>query len=231
MADFLPHLNLRTLIDPSMEALPAELTMDILSRLPVKTIIHCKLVCKKWRNLVSDSSFVNLHFSTSPTSFIIHHKSPPWIVLNEPGILEWVEIEDKVDRHHLHCDRIFSVDLYLVPILQNNQMCPVGSVNGLVCLWHCFRELNHTYICNPRIHDSPLEKQRFQTDGYVAIACGFGVSSLGEYKVVQTVQREPAILEAEVYTLGTGPPKGENMRSSNLDLKGWSSTNNLDWPM
>ncbi|KAJ9543628.1 hypothetical protein OSB04_023335 [Centaurea solstitialis] len=50
-----------------MEALPAELTIDILSRLPVKTIIHCKLVCKKWRNLFSDSLFVNLHLSRSPT--------------------------------------------------------------------------------------------------------------------------------------------------------------------
>ncbi|KAJ9552395.1 hypothetical protein OSB04_016440 [Centaurea solstitialis] len=62
MAEFFhPHLKLRT----SMEDLPTELTIDILSRLSLKTVIHCRLVCKKWRNLVSDSSFVNLHHSGS----------------------------------------------------------------------------------------------------------------------------------------------------------------------
>ncbi|KAJ9551778.1 hypothetical protein OSB04_015823 [Centaurea solstitialis] len=62
-----------TLIHPSMEDLPVELTIDIHSRLPVKAIIHYKLVCKKWRNLVSNASFVNLLLSRSPTGLIVHH--------------------------------------------------------------------------------------------------------------------------------------------------------------
>ncbi|PWA90771.1 F-box associated domain, type 1 [Artemisia annua] len=42
-----------------MEDLPESVMFDILSRLPVKTIIHCKCICKKWRNIVSDTHFVN----------------------------------------------------------------------------------------------------------------------------------------------------------------------------
>ncbi|KAJ9551774.1 hypothetical protein OSB04_015819 [Centaurea solstitialis] len=153
----------------------------------------------------------NRTYFISPTGFIIHHKTPPFIVPNELGVLEWVEIEDKVDHHHLHYDRLFSVDLNLVPILQNTRMHPVGSVNGLIFLWHCFREVNYTYICNPVTREYMiLPGQRFQTDGFVALACGLGVSSLGGNKVVQTFQWKPArlqrriVLEAYVYTLGTG---------------------------
>ncbi|CAI9303940.1 unnamed protein product [Lactuca saligna] len=58
-----------------MENLPVELMVDILSRLPVKTIIHCKCVSKKWLDLISDSYFANLHLHKSPSSLMIHHNS------------------------------------------------------------------------------------------------------------------------------------------------------------
>ncbi|KAJ9551582.1 hypothetical protein OSB04_015627 [Centaurea solstitialis] len=111
-----------------MEELPAELKIDILLRLPVKTIIHCKLVCKKWRDLVSDSSFVNLHLSKShPTGLVIHRCKD----YEDPGTLEWVEIEDKVDHHRLHYHRPLSVDLKhnLASVLPKSGISHVGSVN------------------------------------------------------------------------------------------------------
>ncbi|KAJ9552146.1 hypothetical protein OSB04_016191 [Centaurea solstitialis] len=195
-----------------MEALPVELTIDILSRLPLKTVIHCKLVCNRWQNLVSDSSFVKLHLSRSPTGFIIHHN--PIICVNSFMIDYWIipmgGNRRQVDHHHLQYHRLFSLDLNLAPILQNTQMRQVGSVNGLICL--CLYSLEHdnTYICNRVTREYMiLLTQRFQTHVY-----GFGVSSvIGEYNVVQTFQTKvvgngyaarPIVLEAEVYTLGTG---------------------------
>ncbi|KAJ9551811.1 hypothetical protein OSB04_015856 [Centaurea solstitialis] len=192
-----------------MEDLPVELTIDILSRLPVKTIIHCKLVCKKWRDLVSDSSFVNLHLSRSPTGFVVHHK--PRVYRNgylPPGTLKWVEIEDKVDHHHLYHDRLLSFDLNLVLILDDAQMRHVGSFNGLICLWQYSLKYNldDTYICNPITREYMLlPRQHSPTDGFPEVVYGFGVSSLtGEYKVIRAFQARPNVLEAEVYTLGTG---------------------------
>ncbi|KAJ9552153.1 hypothetical protein OSB04_016198 [Centaurea solstitialis] len=197
-----------------MEDLPTELTIDILSRLPVKTIIHCKLVCKKWLNLVSDPSFVNLHLSISPKGLIIHRTKPSinmigkTCVSDDPGILKWVEIEDKVDCHHLHYDRLLSLDLNLAPSLQYTAMRHVGSVNGLICLWQYFTMHDNTYICNPVTREYMLlPRQRFRIEFYAAIVYGFGVSSLtGEYKVVRTFQEQHGlgVVQAEVYTLGTG---------------------------
>ncbi|KAJ9551649.1 hypothetical protein OSB04_015694 [Centaurea solstitialis] len=219
------HTFYRTLMDPSMEALPAELTMDILSRLPVKTIIHCKCVCKKWRNLVLDSSFANLHLSRSPpTGFVIHHEPR---VPNDPGSLKWVEIEDKADHHHIYHDRLLTFDLNLLLILQKTRMLQVGSVNGLICLgrYSLKRNLDYTYICNPVTREYMLlPRQPSQTHGYgfLGVVYGLGVSSLtGEYKVVRAFQAnkvvrygddkhtaQPSVLESEVYTLGTSHWRG-----------------------
>ncbi|KAJ9536590.1 hypothetical protein OSB04_un000239 [Centaurea solstitialis] len=193
-----------------MEDLLEELTMDILSRLPVKTIFHCKLVCKKWRNLVSDSSFVNLHLSRSPTGLIIHH--------TDQGTFKWVEIVDNVDHHHLHEDYPRSHSLYMSPVYQHYLMYQTGSVNGLICVCPYSRKTNHddAYICNPVTREFViLPRQRFWIEGLLEVIYGFGVSSLtGEYKVVRAYQAKgvqnghkparPSVLEAEVYTLGTG---------------------------
>ncbi|KAJ9536573.1 hypothetical protein OSB04_un000222 [Centaurea solstitialis] len=190
-----------------MEALPVELTIDIISSLPVKTIIHCKLVCKKWRNLVLDSSFVNLHLLTSsPTTGLIVHQC-------DSVSLKWVEIEDKAsDHHHSRYETIF--DLNTIPVLQNSHTSQMGSVNGLICLWQNSPQHDNTYICNPITQEililptSQYHKHRSARVGY-----GFGVSSLtGEYKVVRTLNRfirlegnkSKMVSEAEVYTLGTG---------------------------
>ena len=64
--------NTMSSIYPNMEDLPLNVMVDILSRLPVKTISHCKCVCKKWQFLVSESYFFKLHISRSPPSLIIH---------------------------------------------------------------------------------------------------------------------------------------------------------------
>ncbi|KAJ9551536.1 hypothetical protein OSB04_015581 [Centaurea solstitialis] len=203
-----------------MEALPVELTMDILSRLPVKTIIHCKLVCNKWRNLISDSSFVDLHLSGSrATSLIIHqnvnYKCEASI---DPGMLKWVEIEDKVDHHGLHYDSLVNLDLSLsmVPIFQSSRISLKGSVNGLICLRQYSRRHNNTCIYNPvtrEVLTLPTSPQYPKHISFTIIAYGFGVSSLtGEYKVVRALNRiirlngdkSKMVSEAEVYTFGTG---------------------------
>ncbi|KAJ9536588.1 hypothetical protein OSB04_un000237 [Centaurea solstitialis] len=195
-----------------MEELPTELTIDILSRLPVKTIIHCKLVCKKWRDLVSESSFVNLHLSRSPRGLLIHHDArylgDRYI---DPGILKWVEIEDKVDHHH---DPSMSFNLNLAHILQNSAIGLKGSINGLILLWQArpsrYLKFDNVYICNPVTREIMiLPGQRNYILGYTTIVYGFGVGSVtGEYKVVRTFPKlfdlDDDEIQAEVYTLGTG---------------------------
>ncbi|XP_042754496.1 putative F-box protein At3g10240 isoform X2 [Lactuca sativa] len=124
-----------SLPDQSMGDLPVEVMVDILSRLPVKTIIHSKCVCKKWLDIISDSYFANLHLSRSPTNLVIHHNLGfDTNGYKKPGTLTWVDLEDELDHH----DPRMTLDLNLSPIFQNSQILPAGSVNGLICLWQGF---------------------------------------------------------------------------------------------
>lgn len=199
-----------------MEDLPVHVMIDILSRLPVKTIIHCKFVCKKWLNLISDSYFANLHLSRSPASLMLHHNPDNGMrAPRKVGILKWVEVKDELDHHHLHHDPVMTFDLDLAPIFQHSQILPVGSVNGLICLWQYGPKSDNTYICNPITREYMiLPRQQYYREGYAMIIYCFGVGSLTqEYKVIRIFQGDippdptsssrPSIVEAEVYTLGT----------------------------
>ncbi|KAK1418149.1 hypothetical protein QVD17_27288 [Tagetes erecta] len=203
---------------PSMEDLPSPIMVDILSRLPVKTIIHCKCVCTTWRDLLSDSHFANIHLSRSPAGIMIHHDSEKDIMrdYHKPGFLKWVEIKAEPDHQSLHHDPVMSLDLSLAPILQDVKLLQVGSVNGLICLWEYGKKCDNTYICNPITREYMiLPRQKYYRDqGYAIIVYCFGVGlQTNEYKVIRTFQGDippkpdqtsrPSLLEAEVYTLGT----------------------------
>ncbi|XP_023741649.1 F-box protein At3g07870 isoform X1 [Lactuca sativa] len=197
-----------SLPDQSMGDLPVEVMVDILSRLPVKTIIHSKCVCKKWLDIISDSYFANLHLSRSPTNLVIHHNLGfDTNGYKKPGTLTWVDLEDELDHH----DPRMTLDLNLSPIFQNSQILPAGSVNGLICLWQVCPKRHNIYICNPITREYMiLPRQR----NCIIVYC-FGVGLLThEYKLIRIFQRgmppystsssRMGLFEAEVYTLGTG---------------------------
>ncbi|KAL3726672.1 hypothetical protein ACJRO7_031560 [Eucalyptus globulus] len=43
------------------ESLPEEILIDILLRVPAESLVRFKLVCKRWRSLISDPGFAKLH--------------------------------------------------------------------------------------------------------------------------------------------------------------------------
>ncbi|CAH1444713.1 unnamed protein product [Lactuca virosa] len=136
----------------------------------------------------------------------------------ETGILKWVEVEDELDHHRLHHDPVMSLDLNLAPIFQESQIHPVGSVDGLLCLWQLGKGKDNTYICNPITREYMiLPRQQYYIERDSTSVYCFGVSSLTrEYKVIRIFQKliPPDFIstfqvilsqsEAEVYTLGTG---------------------------
>ncbi|XP_058739953.1 F-box/kelch-repeat protein At3g06240-like [Vicia villosa] len=58
--------------------LPLELITEILLRLPVKTVLCCKCVCKSWLSLISDPDFGTSHFqlaASQPTHRLVSLKN------------------------------------------------------------------------------------------------------------------------------------------------------------
>ncbi|XP_071736706.1 F-box protein At3g07870-like [Rutidosis leptorrhynchoides] len=213
------HINHKIMssINPSMEDLPPNIMVDILTRLPVKTIILCKRACKNWHNLILSSYFANIQLSRSPPSLMIYHESEEHMTsYHRAGILKLVKMEDESDYHRLHHDPVMSLDLNHAPALRNSQLLPVGSINGFICLWQFGTNFDNTYICNPITREYMiLPRQQYYREGYSIIAYGFGVGlQTKEYKVVRTFQGDipsdptsrsrPRFLQSEVYTLGTG---------------------------
>ncbi|KAF5814510.1 putative F-box domain, kelch-type beta propeller, F-box associated interaction [Helianthus annuus] len=196
------HINSHQTLDmvsqlhPSMEdKLPENVMFDILSRLSVKSVIYCKCVCKKWRNLVSDSYFVHLH----------HSRLPSCLMIDCGPILELVEVEHEVEYHRLTLNHVKTLNLHLSAVHASNQIFQVDSVNGLICVCHRY---DATYIFNPVVEEYmilPAEPGLKR----LLLSYGFGVSMQGEYKVIRISGRRISlnpsvhVVEIDVYTLGT----------------------------
>lgn len=190
-------------VHPAMD-LPREIVADILSRIPVKTIVHCRCVCKRWRNILSEPYFVNLHLSRSPAGLIIHQG----VAQLKIDILKLGELDDKPDQHDIHHDPLMRFDLGLCS--KDSRMWLSGSVNGLICLRNYSDDT--TCICNPITREYILlPNQTYIEKSYAMLIHGFGfVESSNQYKVVLFYKGNfPASKGSdeygcEVYTLGTG---------------------------
>ncbi|MCI34852.1 F-box/kelch-repeat protein, partial [Trifolium medium] len=50
---------------PPLPTLPFELIVEILSKLPVKSLMQFQCVCKSWKSLISDPNFAKKHLRMS----------------------------------------------------------------------------------------------------------------------------------------------------------------------
>ncbi|KAL9173350.1 hypothetical protein ABFS82_03G108100 [Erythranthe guttata] len=187
--------------------LPPEITIDTLSRLPIRTIIRCRLVCKSWRNLIQTREFADSHLSKSASGIVI-----------TSGFSRYLEIYEFVDEldlesHELHYNPVteFNCDNFIESFeLQS-------SAKGLLFFGVVESEPSALHICNP------LTREFIQLPNYevvyslpTLVNCGFGVSKItGQYKVVRIVHEcicDPHTFKllkytncvCHVYTLGTG---------------------------
>lgn len=108
--------------------LPDDITVDILRRLPVKTVVRFRCVSKAWRALISDRSFVRSHLSRviqshlplGTASRIILARYADTLLSLQPkeegdGVADVVEVRDFDLVRHLpyyvkgHCDGLLCV--------------------------------------------------------------------------------------------------------------------------
>ncbi|GMY37046.1 F-box protein At5g65850-like [Fagus crenata] len=58
-------------IDPEPKALPKDVIIEILGRLPAKCLLRFKCVCKEWCSIIQDQVFIETHLNKAP--FITHY--------------------------------------------------------------------------------------------------------------------------------------------------------------
>lgn len=179
----------------SISALPIQNLVDILSRLPFKTIFSCMCVCKKWKDLILAPEFAKLHHTRAPASLILRshrhgrRRRPRSLCLLD---LEASDICSPDAAVKLSPDFGFPTGNFEI----------VNTCNGLICIRH-FHSPNDISILNPLVGEYitlPLTKKKHKS--YVFSWFGHSPKT-DEYKVIQFVQ-QPSKLEAEIHTLGKG---------------------------
>ncbi|KAL6205968.1 hypothetical protein ACLB2K_023219 [Fragaria x ananassa] len=207
---------------------PQELIHDVLIRLPIKPLVKCTSVCKSWRTIIKDPTFILTHlthkrsFNTqNATHLLLLHTvfgEDLYHVLVKPHIEGFKE-----DLYSLHYDNSafgeyckIEFPIGLKQILVNQCFRMVASCNGLVCLSDDLELYAYSFVLwNPCVRKyvilpEPLVK--YCSHGGYEATIGLGYDAVtNDFKVVrlatlidvnERVYDCPTI--AQVYSLAKG---------------------------
>ncbi|KAI3882317.1 hypothetical protein MKX03_007958, partial [Papaver bracteatum] len=154
-------------VQGSMESLPSDIILEIVSRLPAESVLDCKLVCKRWETLIRRSNFTNMHVShqlnhlyggdvsddlatkvESRLFFACRTDDPDEFItlLFHGGKLSDRISNDEKYIYNQNLKRIYHPRMHNKPLHYHL----VGSSNGLVCAFQRHHlVIDPTYICNP----------------------------------------------------------------------------------
>ena len=195
---------------------PEEILVYVLTKLPIKSLLICKSVCKYWRSLICSPTFKRWHLiqSQETRSYIVHHYRPG----------NQIQLLTKIDRETTQilpsCFRFYFEGM-------------VCSFNGLVCcikhhtrhVCKCdhvdirgMKKLSIT-ICNPATQQFLLLPPASASDcPNHHNLCTVGVSyhsTINEYKVFQFFFSKQRPYECMVYSSITGSWK--SLATSTVD--------------
>ncbi|XP_050283049.1 F-box/kelch-repeat protein At3g23880-like isoform X6 [Quercus robur] len=187
-----------------LEYLPYDVLLEILHRLPVKSLIRFRCVSKSWNSLITSPAFINSNLTRTRS----HSDSNKLIV-------RYLDVALRVERYKLiHEDNDNNVssseeiqDLKLP--LRSSRLSYfqlVGSANGLFCLY----EGNRCILWNPCIRKFiTLPNPSVTAEFFCYLAFGFD-SRTNDYKVVRIAYKSDTRYEGakpplvEVYSVSEG---------------------------
>ncbi|KAL7096289.1 hypothetical protein ACP275_10G071400 [Erythranthe tilingii] len=200
--------------------LPDDLIVDILLRLPVKSLGKFKCVSKQWRRLITDPRFNSLHreLCSQNPSILMVKKYP---LLREPHMRKCTTVDlCAFNFNGFRKNHEFS--LYLDDDEKNIEMLP--SKRGLVC----FVSESGFYACNPSTQiTTKLPEASCCTSGEVNAGMGY-VAERDEYVLVHLFDRSLDIhvdydIGCEVLTLRDGEDCSWKVVDANCPfvVRGW----------
>ncbi|KAK8503642.1 hypothetical protein V6N11_030730 [Hibiscus sabdariffa] len=153
--------------------MPVEVILKILKRLPVKSLVRCRSVCKTWNSLICDPSFISTHLQASLSN-------------NTPFLLLGCK---KLSRHNfsLHYDNDGFEEfkqLQFPPFGYMTDSPLVGSCNGLICVQLVPYDGHRYVLWNPSIQNYiSLPRVRVSEIAYINVGFGFD-STTNDYKLL-----------------------------------------------
>ncbi|XP_059649718.1 F-box protein At3g07870-like [Cornus florida] len=171
--------------------LPSPIIVDILSRLPTRSLLKCKCICKNWQYLIMHDLYfrkIRLARADILDDIVIPvNGSRRLFYLLELG-------EDSNYVHRTHWPMRFKI--------QSNKKL-IGSCNGLFCLLNYYNR-DTVYISNPILGESvALPKPKTDAKPFRVTYC-FGFSpTTEEYKVLRFRLLPADYSTVDVHTLGT----------------------------
>ncbi|KAF8414201.1 hypothetical protein HHK36_002201 [Tetracentron sinense] len=183
-----------------MANLPQDVIMEILSRVPVKSLLRFRCVSKTWCSFVANPSFAKKHLNQATQN-------------NNPSLI------------FSHCFNLYSIDYEESDVAAVKLDLPFtdfidrvelsGSCNGLVCISDHSRN-EDIYLCNPSNREYmklPVPCFDVPTNEHTCFtSLGFGYHpAMDDYKVIRIIYLYDKPLknidsyecEARIYSLGT----------------------------
>ncbi|KAI8557007.1 hypothetical protein RHMOL_Rhmol05G0300400 [Rhododendron molle] len=212
--------------------LPFEITIEILSRLPVKSLLRFKSVCKTWYDLIKTHYFVSKHLQTQST-------------LNSTSLL--VTTYNRKTKNH--AVSLVSNDGPIIldfPFLKRRKFTlrsreytgksyfSIGGIcNGLVCM-NLTSFGSPLVLCNPSTRQFRELRLPMISDGHVKVkrvSFGFGFHpSANDYKLIRIVlyycPMEKVSIRADLYVMKTGTSRKINADKVSVFL---GEKNKLGW--
>ncbi|XP_042502764.1 F-box protein At5g65850-like [Macadamia integrifolia] len=171
--------------------LPLDIIYEILSRLPIESVLRCMSVCKLWSTFPCDSYFIDLHFTKS----MMHHR-PPTLVLTTSLL---PPIEYKMSSQLMVCAeegeggdwrKATHIPIGDFELVKGEVIDIVGSCNGFLCIAPR-KGLVHICLYNPITRETmKLPKSHLfippkNSSTRIRNSFGFGIGSLSKkYKVI-----------------------------------------------
>ncbi|OMO80379.1 hypothetical protein CCACVL1_12999, partial [Corchorus capsularis] len=176
---------------------PEEIWLEIFRKLPVKSLGKCMCVCKAWKFLIKNPSFISTHFDSLAKFCLGTRKDLFLVTACFPG-------EGSQAEYSLHVDdQEFSkyAQLQYPPFDVFNYIA--GSCNGVICLVD-FRSGFSFTLCNPVIKKFIRLPDPYLRSMPLEFSIGFGFDSRrNDYKVLKVTKENVSdkYLQAELCSL------------------------------
>ncbi|KAL3526651.1 hypothetical protein ACH5RR_011307 [Cinchona calisaya] len=168
--------------------LPEDVLEEVLVRLPVKSLLQFRCVCKAWCALIKSPLFIHMHLSRPRNKHVMLNR---FIKDESKSVISYHSHDDKESLRAVKVPYLLETPPFdLRQQFQHAQL--LGPCNGIICL----TDFCDIYLCNPATHESkklpPIPfgcpEEHYYSTHYV----GFGFDQTTDnFKVIRIVRWRP----------------------------------------